>query len=126
MIKLTMILLSLIAVGHIETVLGQSLTPDSTGIYYTEDQDIKCLQCLVNVKKDSAIIEKQAEVIRELAGQNELYELQDSLKQERMEGLEKDNGNLKGDLVKARKSGRIKAFTFGGLGSIIGFVISLL
>ena len=126
MIKLTMILLSLIAVGHIETVLGQSLTPDSTGIYYTEDQDIKCLQCLVNVKKDSAIIEKQAEVIRELAGQKELYELQDSLKQERIEGLEKDNGNLKGDLVKARNSGRIKAFTFGCLGSIIGFVISLL
>ena len=38
---------------------GQSLTPvDTSGVWYTEKQDIRCLICLVNEpKKDSIILE---------------------------------------------------------------------
>lgn len=39
---------------------GQSLTPvDSSGVWYTDKQDIRCLICLVNEpKKDSIILEQ--------------------------------------------------------------------
>ncbi len=42
-------------VGFTETVLGQSLIhPDCEGIHYTDEQDKRCLECLINtVKKDS-------------------------------------------------------------------------
>ena len=55
LIKIVIIFVLLI--GRNETVLGQSITPD-TCICYTDAQDIRCLECLINQPiKDSIIIE---------------------------------------------------------------------
>jgi len=51
-------LLFTILTGLIATVYGQPLIPDSC-ICYTDLQDMRCLECLINTpKKDSIIIEQ--------------------------------------------------------------------
>jgi hypothetical protein len=50
----------------------------------------------------------------------------DSLKEDRINGLEAEVAELKVDLSKCRKRGKIKTITFTSIGTIAGSVISLL
>ena len=53
-----------ILTGSIETLLGQSTTLDNcTGIHYTDNQDKRCNECLVNqLTKDSVMIDLKHEM----------------------------------------------------------------
>lgn len=57
--------LLIIVLGLTEIAYGQSLTPDSC-IYYTPEQDIRCLKCLINEPKKDSIIVKQSAIIQNL------------------------------------------------------------
>lgn len=46
------------------TVYAQSLTQDSTGVYYTAQQDKRCLECLINAPKKDTIIKDLKQVIK--------------------------------------------------------------
>jgi hypothetical protein len=50
--------------GNIEIVLGQVLIhPDCKGIHYTDNQDKRCLECLVNKpKRDSLLINSKFKI----------------------------------------------------------------
>ena len=45
------------------TVYAQSSTPDSTGVYYTAQQDKRCLECLINAPKKDTIIKDLKRVV---------------------------------------------------------------
>ena len=53
-----------ILIGTTETVYGQFITRDTTGIFYTDKQDMRCLECLVNAPKKDSIISTQYNFIQ--------------------------------------------------------------
>ena len=60
-ILLQIVLLFGVLVFNTEILCGQSLTPNNcTGIHYTENQDKRCLECLINTTKKDSLIQNYA------------------------------------------------------------------
>lgn len=105
--KFTLIAL-LLVICHFQggILYAQSLTPvDSSGVWYTDKQDIRCLICLVNEpKKDSIIL-----------AQSNFIEFQDSTI------LELSDLNQK-QAVKSKRKTTIFSTISGVLGVFVGWV----
>lgn len=104
--------MSILQLGVSVTALGQSSTQDSC-ICYTESQDIRCLECLINAPKKDAIIIDLKEILKIDSTIIQNHELT-------VINLRTDNNKKDNKILKLKKN-RIFYSIFG---AILGFAIA--
>lgn len=100
-------LLFTILTGNIETVYGNHSTPPDSCICYTDIQDIRCLECLINAPKKDSIIATQSDFM--------LY-------QETV--IEKAWKTRDKAIKRKKRSTTIGASVGGAVGIVLGWIVS--
>lgn len=109
-------------IGEKETAYGQSSIPDSC-ICYTENQDKRCLECLINQPKKNQLIKNKELEIEQLEIEISEYKKQKLINEERVKEL---GENL--SKTKKRLNFSLKLNKFGipialGSGFIVGMIL---
>ena len=122
-ILLPIALLFMIVVGSTEIAYGNSSSVDNDScICYTDEMDMKALECIKNAHKRDSILQNNALLIFNFSKINEHQSI--LIADKNVQIIKKDEDIHKISLNLERSKKMVKATMFGGLG--IGFICGIL